>query len=64
MEKDYYTFEELDNIEEQLLNMVGSEELYIAVSKWLGYEKLGEFMKDYCRDYDIELDSEVLENEK
>lgn len=64
MKKDYYTFEELDSIEEQLFNMVGSEELYTAVSKWLGYDKLGEFMKDYCRDYDIELDSEVLENEK
>lgn len=63
MNKKYYSFGELDNIEEQLIDMVGVEELYTALSKWLGYEKLEKFLKDYCRDYDIELDGEVENNE-
>ena len=40
MNKNYYTFEEIDNIEEELIDMVGIDELYTAMSKWLGYEKL------------------------
>ena len=64
MNKDYYTFEELDGIEEQLIDMVGVDELYTAMSKWLGYEKLEQFLKDFCRDYDIQLDEEVGEDEE
>ena len=64
MNKEYYTFEELDNIEEQLIDMVGVDEVYTAMSKWLGYEKLGQFLKDFCRDYDIQLDEEVEEDEE
>lgn len=63
MNKNYYTFEELDGIELQLIEMMGVDELYTAMSKWLGYEKLGQFLKDFCRDYDIQLDEEVGENE-
>ena len=58
MNKEYYTFEEIDNMEEKLIDMVGIDELYTAMSKWLGYEKLGQFLKDFCRDYDIQLDEE------
>ena len=64
MNKNYYTFEEIDNIEEELIDMVGVNELYNAMSKWLGYEKLGQFLKDFCRDYDIQLDGEVEEDEE
>lgn len=64
MKKEYYTFEELDDIELQLIDMVGVDELYTAMSKWLGYEKLEQFLKDMCRYYDIELDEEVGENEE
>lgn len=64
MNKEYYTFKEIDNIEEKLIDMVGVDELYIAMSKWLGYEKLEQFLKDFCHDYDIQLDEEVEENEE
>lgn len=64
MNKEYYTFEELDNTEEQLIDMMGVDELYTAMSKWLGYEKLEQFLKDFCRDYDIQLDEEVEEDEE
>ena len=63
MNKQYYTFKEIDNIEEELIDMVGYEELYTAMSKWLGYEKLEQFLKDFCRDYGIQLDEEVGEDE-
>lgn len=64
MNKEYYTFEELDGIEEKLIDMVGVDELYTALSKWLGYEKLEQFLRDYCTDYDIQLDEEVGEDEE
>ena len=64
MNKNYYTFGEIDNIEEKLIDMVGVDELYTAMSKWLGYEKLEQFLRDYCRDYDIQLDEEVGEDEE
>ena len=64
MNKNYYTFGEIDNIEEELIDMVGIDELYTAMSKWLGYEKLEQFLRDYCRDYDIQLDEEVEEDEE
>lgn len=64
MNKKYYTFEELDDIELQLIDMMGVDALYTAMSKWLGYEKLGQFLKDFCRDYDIQLDEEVEEDEE
>lgn len=64
MNKEYYTFEELDDIELQLIEIMGVDELYTAMSKWLGYEKLEQFLKDFCRDHDIELDQEVEENEE
>lgn len=64
MNKNYYTFGEIDNIEEELIDMVGIDELYTAMSKWLGYEKLEQFLRDYCRDYDIQLDEEVGEDEE
>ena len=63
MNKNYYTFEELDGIELQLIEMMGVEELYNSMSKWLGYEKLEQFLADYCRDHDIQLDEEVKEDE-
>lgn len=63
MNKEYYTFEEIDDIEEQVIEMVGVDELYAAMSKWLGYEKLEQFLTDYCRDHDIQLDEEVGEDE-
>lgn len=63
MNKKYYTFKEIDNIEEELIEMVGVDELYTAMSKWLGYEKLEQFLKDFCRDHDIQLDEEVGEDE-
>ena len=63
MNKEYYTFEEIDNIEEELIDMVGVNELYNAMSKWLGYEKLEQFLVDYCRDHDIQVDEEVGEDE-
>ena len=62
MNKEYYTFKEIDNIELQLVEAVGVDELYTAMSKWLGYEKLEQFLRDYCRDYDIQLDEEVGED--
>lgn len=58
MNKEYYTFKEIDNIEEELIDMVGVEELYNGVSAWLGYEKLEKFLRDYCMDWDIQLDEE------
>lgn len=61
MNKNYYTFEEIDNIEEKLIEMVGVEELYNGVSAWLGYEKLEQFLRDYCMDWDIQLDEEDVE---
>ena len=64
MNKNYYTFGEIDNIEEKLIDMVDVDELYTAMSKWLGYEKLEQFLSDYCRDYDIQLDEEVEEDEE
>lgn len=64
MNKEYYTFEELDDIELQLIETMGVKELYTEMSKWLGYEKLGQFLKDFCRDYDIQLDEEVEEDEE
>lgn len=64
MNKEYYTFEELDDIELQLIETMGVDEVYTAMSKWLGYDKLGQFLKDFCRDYDIQLDEEVEENEE
>ena len=64
MNKNYYTFGEIDNIEEKLIDMVGVDELYTAMSKWLGSEKLEQFLRDYCRDYDIQLDEEVEEDEE
>lgn len=64
MNKEYYTFEELDDIELQLIETMGVKELYTAMSNWLGYEKLGQFLKDFCRDYDIQLDEEVEEDEE
>lgn len=64
MNKNYYTFEEIDNIEEELIDMVGVDELYTAMSKWLGYEKLEQFLRDYCRDHDIQLDEEVEDDEE
>ena len=63
MNKNYYTFEEIDNIEEELIDMVGVDELYTAMSKWLGYNKLEQFLKDFCRDHDIQLDEEVEDDE-
>ena len=64
MNKEYYTFEELDDMEEELIDMVGVDELYTAMSKWLGYEKLESFLKDFCRYHDIQLDEEVGEDEE
>ena len=64
MNKNYYTFEEIDNIEEELIDMVGFEKLYNAVCTWLGYDKLQKFLRDYCRDYDIQLDEEVEDDEE
>ena len=64
MNKNYYTFEEIDNIEEELIDMVGVDELYTAMSKWLGYNKLEQFLKDFCRDHDIQLDEEVEDDEE
>lgn len=64
MNKEYYTFGELDDIELQLVEAVGVDELYTAMSKWLGYEKLEQFLKDFCRDHDIQLDEEVEEDEE
>lgn len=61
MNKEYYTFEEIDDIEEKLIDMVGVEELYNGVSAWLGYEKLEQFLRDYCMDWDIQLDEEDVE---
>ena len=64
MNKEYYTFEEIDNIEEKLIDMVGINELYNAMSKWLGYEKSEQFLRDYCMDWDIQLDEEDEEVEE
>lgn len=64
MNKEYYTFEELDGIEEELIEMMGVDELYTAMSKWLGYEKLEQFLRDYCTDCDIQLDEEDEEVEE
>lgn len=64
MNKKYYTFGEIDDIELQLIETVGVDELYTAMSKWLGYEKLEQFLRDYCRDHDIQIDEEVGENEE
>lgn len=64
MNKKYYTFGEIDDIELQLIETVGVDELYTAMSKWLGYEKLEQFLSDYCRDHDIQVDEEVGENEE
>lgn len=64
MNKKYYTFGEIDDIELQLIETVGVDELYTAMSKWLGYEKLEQFLKDYCRDHGIQVDEEVGENEE
>ena len=63
MNKEYYTFKEIDDIEEKLIEMVGVEELYNAMSKWLGYEKLEQFLRDYCMDWNIQLDEEEEDEE-
>lgn len=64
MNKKYYTFEELDSIELQIINMLGVEEVYKNIVKWLGYETLGEFLRDLCRNYDIEINEEGEENDQ
>lgn len=58
MNKEYYTFGKIDDIELQLIEMLGVEELYKNITKWLGYDKLEAFLKDLCRDYDINIDGE------
>lgn len=63
MNKNYYTFEEIDRIELQLIEMLGVEEVYNNLVKWLGYYKLEEFLKDLCRDYDIKIEEEMEEDE-
>lgn len=67
MSKDYYTFKEIDDIELQLIETVGVDALYTAIHKWMGYEKLENFLRDYCSDHDIQVDDddeEVGENEE
>lgn len=63
MNKEYYKFEEIDNIELQVIEMLGVENVYNALVKWLGYDKLKGFLKDLCRDYDIKIDEGVEEND-
>lgn len=63
MDKDYYSFGELDDIELQVIETLGVKEVYNNLSKWLGYEKLEDFLRDLCRDYEINVDEEVEEND-
>ena len=62
MNKKYYTFEELDKIQEQLEEEIGSESLFDNIMCWLDVDTRQDFFKDMCRDYDIELDEEVKED--
>ena len=59
MNKNYYSFEELDSIELQLIEMLGVKIVYSQLVKWLGYEKLEAFLRDICCDCAIEIDGEV-----
>ena len=63
MNKNYYTFEEIDDIELQLIETLGVENVYNTLVKWLGYDKLEEFLRDLCCDYDINVDEEGGEND-
>lgn len=63
MNKKYYTNEELDTIQEQLEEQIGEESLFNNIMCWLDVDTRRDFFKDMCRDYDIELDEEVGENE-
>jgi hypothetical protein len=56
-------FKKIDELEEKLIDLLGFEELYNAVSKWLGYGKLEEILTDICNDYDIPTGEEE-ENEE
>ena len=64
MNKEYYTMEELDNIQEQLIEQIGEESLFDNIMCWLDVDTRRDFFKDMCRDYDIELDEEVEEDEE
>jgi hypothetical protein len=63
MNKEHYEFKEIDDIEETVINLLGVEEVYNNLSKWLGYETLEKFLRDLCRDYDIDIDEETEEND-
>jgi hypothetical protein len=56
-------FKQINELEEKLIDLLGFEELYNAVSKWLGYGKLEEILADICNDYDIPTGEEEEEEE-
>lgn len=57
-------FNEINELEEKLIDLLGFEELYNAVSKWLGYGKLEEILIDIATDYDIPTGEEEEESEE
>ena len=56
-------FKQINELEEKLIDLLGFEELYNAVSKWLGYGKLEEILIDICNDYDIPTGEEESEGD-
>lgn len=64
MYKDYYTMEEIDEIENELIERVGENQLLNALLKWLSYDTKRDFYNDVCRLYDITIDDEEEEDEE
>ena len=63
MNKNYYSFKEINNIEETVLQKLGVEEVYNNLVKWLGYDQFEKFLRDLCRNFDINIDEEVNDND-
>ena len=61
MYKDYYTMEEVDEIEGELIERIGEKQLLNELLKWLSYDIKREFYDDVCRLYDITIDEEEVE---
>lgn len=63
MYKDYYTMEEIDEIENELIERVGESQLLNELLKWLSYDTKRDFYDDVCRLYDITIDEEEEDEE-
>ena len=63
MYKDYYSMEEIDNIQNELIERIGEKELLNEFLLWSSYDTKRNFFEDVCNDYDITIDEEGEEGE-